>query len=130
VCKDDNLPPSCGIVTKNGNLNFVELSGPVQTCNGTALPVLQYIFPYSTSTQLLPNDCTVQILYELSPRGKISSFTTRCCRLALRQNARPELKPFLVITFSIMFGAHVVFASPIRRTRLGRFRLFCLVTYR
>ena len=32
------LPPSCAIVTKSVNLNFLEPSGPVQVCNGTALP--------------------------------------------------------------------------------------------
>jgi len=32
------LPPSCAFVTKSGSLNFLENSGPVQACNGTALP--------------------------------------------------------------------------------------------
>ena len=36
--KADNLPPSCAVDTKSGNLNFLEPSGPVQACNGTALP--------------------------------------------------------------------------------------------
>ena len=35
--KADNLPPSCAVVTKYGNLNFLEPSGPVQACNGTDL---------------------------------------------------------------------------------------------
>jgi len=39
VRKADNLPPSCAVVTKSGNLNFLEPSGPVQVCNGTALPL-------------------------------------------------------------------------------------------
>ena len=30
------LPSSCVVVTKSGNLNFLEPSGPVQACNGTA----------------------------------------------------------------------------------------------
>ena len=30
------LPPYCAIVTKSGNLNFLEPSGPLQACNGTA----------------------------------------------------------------------------------------------
>ena len=34
------LPPSCAVVTKSGSLNFLEPSGPVQACNGTALPLL------------------------------------------------------------------------------------------
>ena len=37
--KADNLPPSCAVVTKYGNLNFLEPSGPVQACNRTVLPL-------------------------------------------------------------------------------------------
>ena len=36
--KADNLPPSCAVVTKSGNPNFLEPSGPVQACSETALP--------------------------------------------------------------------------------------------
>jgi hypothetical protein len=32
------LPPSCAVVMKSGNLNFLEPSGP-QACNGIALPL-------------------------------------------------------------------------------------------
>ena len=35
-----NLPPSCAVVMKSGNLNFLEHSGPLRACNGTALPYL------------------------------------------------------------------------------------------
>ena len=38
------LPPSCAVVTKSGNLNFLEPSGPFQACNGTTLPLYIYIF--------------------------------------------------------------------------------------
>jgi len=31
------LPPSCAFVMKTGNLNFLEPSGSIQACNGTAL---------------------------------------------------------------------------------------------
>jgi hypothetical protein len=31
------LPPSSAVVTKSGNLNFLEPSGPLQACNGTDL---------------------------------------------------------------------------------------------
>ena len=41
--KADDLPPSCTVVTKSGNLKFPEPSGPLQACNGTAL---QYRFTY------------------------------------------------------------------------------------
>ena len=32
------LPPSCAVVMRSGNLNLLEPSGPLQACNGTALP--------------------------------------------------------------------------------------------
>ena len=38
------LPPSCAVVLKSGNLNFLEPSGPLQACNGTALPFTNIIF--------------------------------------------------------------------------------------
>ena len=38
--KANNLPPSCAVVTKYGNLNFLEPSGPLRACNGTELPFL------------------------------------------------------------------------------------------
>ena len=41
------LPPSCAVVTKSGKLNFLEPSGSVQACNGTALPL-----PLSLTSQL------------------------------------------------------------------------------
>ena len=42
------LPPSCAVVTKSGNLNFLEPSGLVQACNGTDLPFhFTYFIPPS-----------------------------------------------------------------------------------
>jgi hypothetical protein len=43
VLKADNLPPSCAVVTKSGSLNFLEPSGSVQACNGTALLVASMV---------------------------------------------------------------------------------------
>ena len=53
--KADNLPPSRAVVTKSGNLNFLESSGPVQACNGTALPYLYLVL----TTVLVTKDCLV-----------------------------------------------------------------------
>jgi len=41
VRKADNLPPSYAVVTKSGNLNFLEPSGLVLACNEAALPFYQ-----------------------------------------------------------------------------------------
>ena len=37
------LPPFCAVVMKSGNLNFLQPSGPLQACNGTALPFLYIV---------------------------------------------------------------------------------------
>jgi hypothetical protein len=37
------LPKFCAVVKKSGNLNFLEPSGPLQTCNGTALLLFTYL---------------------------------------------------------------------------------------
>jgi hypothetical protein len=37
------LPLSCAVVMKSGNLNFLEPSGPLQACNGAALPLYIYV---------------------------------------------------------------------------------------
>ena len=47
------IPPSCAVVMKSGNLYFVEPTGPVQACNGTALPFTsQVYFRLSSSVSL------------------------------------------------------------------------------
>jgi len=38
------LPPSYAVVMKSGNLNFLEPSGPLRDCNGTALPYMKYLY--------------------------------------------------------------------------------------
>ena len=38
------LPPTYAVVVKSGNLNFLEHFGPVQGCNGTAVPFYSVSF--------------------------------------------------------------------------------------
>ena len=69
------LPPSCAVVMKSGNLNFLEPSGPLQACNGTAFTVYFLIaFLISTlgvselSAQL--HNLTI-LTYLLTPWGRV-----------------------------------------------------------
>jgi len=54
----DNLPPSSAI-TKSGNFNFLEPSGPVQACNGAALPL-----PFYCSNKLVNGMWDIYIYIE------------------------------------------------------------------
>ena len=62
------LPPSCTVVMKSGNLNFLEPSGPLQACNGTALPFyllnpLTSNDPYSGRTAPLNSKRCILYIY-------------------------------------------------------------------
>ena len=52
------LPPSCTVVMKSGNRNFLEPFGPLQACNGTALPCVNFswqIFKQYSNAKLHEN---------------------------------------------------------------------------
>ena len=69
------FPPSCAIVTKYVNLNVLEPSGPVQACNGTALPYIAQVSPKDGKILTLINAINYLILLPLS--------VFRCSRLML-----------------------------------------------
>ena len=50
------LPPSCAVVMKSENLNFLEPSGPLQACNGTALFTCREVWKV---LQISPTRCTI-----------------------------------------------------------------------
>jgi len=43
VRKADNLPPSCTVIMKSGNRNFLEPSGPLRARNGIDLPLPYHV---------------------------------------------------------------------------------------
>jgi len=46
------LPPSCAVVMKSGNFNFLEPSGPLQACNWTNLPLHKSVYITKLATCL------------------------------------------------------------------------------
>jgi hypothetical protein len=57
------LPPSCAVVMKSRNLNFLEPSGPLQAYNGTALP-LPFLYLYDHTMNL--KNCFLYQCYQQS----------------------------------------------------------------
>jgi hypothetical protein len=51
------LPPYCAVVTKSGNLFFLEPSGPVQACNGTDLPLQSVCVVFGSTEQTSTINC-------------------------------------------------------------------------
>ena len=62
--KADNLPPSCAVVMKSGKFNFLEPSGPVQACKGTALP---FTFTSTSSSSIRTTTTTKSEMFHLRP---------------------------------------------------------------
>ena len=46
------LPPSCAVVMKSGNLNFLEPSGPLQACYETALALASSLYADEQTSSL------------------------------------------------------------------------------
>jgi hypothetical protein len=67
------LPPSCVVVMKSGNLNFLEPSGPLQACNGTALPLKKMDWGVHHERYIFGTD---HIFTSLLHHKKAKSFTT------------------------------------------------------
>ena len=76
------IPPSCAVVTQSGNLNFLEPSGPLQACNGTALPLC-----YDTWSALY--SCPILMKFEYSRQfflGKKNQISWKYVKLNGRTN--------------------------------------------
>jgi len=88
------LRPSCAVIMKSGNLNFLDPSGPLQACNGIALPFYLYISLHVSNTVVLiirRSNCIIQNLvwsHSVDGRSMRSLRTgrpptecdhTRCC---------------------------------------------------
>jgi hypothetical protein len=46
------LPPSCAVVMKSRNLNFLEPSGPLHACNVTAFMIINRIYEHQNLLSL------------------------------------------------------------------------------
>ena len=67
--KVNNLPLSCAVVMKSGNLNFLELSGTLQACNGTAIPFTITLKDLKqTALSCRPSDCAVLVGFFVQAR--------------------------------------------------------------
>jgi len=75
------------IVKKSGGLNRLEPCGPVQTCNGTTLPLLGRYMALS-STQLLTEKSTRNIFWR--PMRRADNLTNFVCRFSWNLGASPS----------------------------------------
>ena len=64
------LPPSCAVVMKSGNLNFLEPSGPLRACNGTALPLPFISDVTSRPFRILPS-CQLDFQLEITLKNNL-----------------------------------------------------------
>ena len=73
------LPPSCAVVMKSGNLNFLEPFGPLHACNGTALCSLSHraLLCYHVQVQgFSVNLCGTEAVLETSSGKSYGTLTT------------------------------------------------------
>ena len=113
--KVDNLPPSCTVVTKSGNLNFLEPSGQVQACKGIALPF--YSVNLFSLPKFQPRTSWIKIIRNILPTFGLLVIKTRNFSwwyrfvihkptpewlVCLWTHCQPNVEKFLVIINSTM----------------------------
>ena len=98
--KADNLPPSCAVVTKSGNLYFLESSRPVQACNGSALtlPLLFRTFYYKSAH--------TQICYRLKVGGTKQQIDSKCEKCSWVPHS---MTPLIPIWIPLILNDHETF---------------------
>jgi hypothetical protein len=80
------LPPFCAVVMKSGNLNFLEPSGTLQACNGTALPFYRLAIGSQCPRELRYGSAAIHLIglwVRIPPRAWMS-VCCECCVLAGR----------------------------------------------
>ena len=97
--KADNLPPSCAVVMKSGNLNFLEPSEPLQACNGTALP-LPFLVIFTDEHRYV-------IYFIISVSVKTSFHSKHACAATCRAQGRDERDLYFVSVNKDMRGPGV-----------------------
>ena len=107
------LPQSCAIVTKSGNLNFLEPSGSLQACNGTALPFLhntnRFLIPLSVTFHSHLHDILCRCLWYLR------SFLSYCLqfqRSVIFSRSQCCLSSLCSCSKKICLNAQVAFFTP------------------
>jgi len=76
-----NLPPSCAVVMKSGNLKFLEPSGPLQACNGISLPFVTNFDQSQWLRSLRRRSVAVRLLrlWVRIPLGEWMDVCCECC---------------------------------------------------
>ena len=98
--KADNIPPSCAVVTKSGNINFLEPSWPFRACNGTVLPLLDIIMITGNCIDVDGNKSTLLLLLLLLSSSSLLSSSYLCGIIQLR-------------IYSLSFGDHFFKFQPL-----------------
>jgi len=96
------LPPSCAVVMKFWNLNFLEHSGPLQACNGTALPLYIHIYIKSLITSHTTQFLSIRKTNHLTLCKEIIDMHSDNCR----QYKHPacKMQSFLILQQVVYIG--------------------------
>ena len=84
------LPLSRAVVTKSENLNFLEPSGPLQACNGTALPLPLLIYSKTEVRVRTTSEIKDNIQCYLFPNIRFFCERLESCIKISNSNTYPE----------------------------------------
>jgi hypothetical protein len=103
------LPPSCAVVMKSGNFNFLEPSGLLQACNGTALPLPLPFYRTAISTNTTNSKTFPTSIVHL-PRAKQPARISLLFAMHIMYKVRPVL-PAATDNFTPRPDRHLVLVA-------------------
>jgi len=106
------LPPSCAVVMKSGNFNFLEPSGPLQACNRTALP-LPFFYHRMDYDETSDRDRTAKDTVLLSSGERITSSVAFVHKVFCLTNILCKFKVEKVLAYFCDFAPRVSNIAPL-----------------
>ena len=107
------LPPSCTVVMKPGNLNFLEPSGPLQACNGTSAFtwVFQTDVCTKTSLRFFSNKTLCTINCVISEQTHTLTVTFSCDKIGKEKWGASHRLQFSIQTLRLTWKEHAVMSN-------------------
>ena len=125
------LPPSCAVVMKSRNLNFMEPSGPLQACNRTALPLAFTTTTTTTTTTYCNfhnNNQQLLLLIKRYNLFKVLACSTTFFHLSLLCATFFQLCTFMLFIPSKTSSSQRILGLPIGLLDMGfHLLIFCTV---
>jgi len=112
------LPPSCDVVMKSGKINFLEPSGPLKACNGTALPSPLRYFTYNAkiTNKSFENVTKFKLFWDDDNSSELCDNSSELC--ACRNRVQTKFRESLLLFGDNLLSVHFRYLTLLSAIRI------------